>query len=73
MGFDDLLKGVNAKDLLDKGMDFVKDNATEEAIKGLIEKCKGMGLADNEIVAKIVDKFDIAKDVAEKYLSKFLK
>lgn len=68
MGLDDLLKSDAAKNLLDKGMDFVKENATEEGIKALVEKCKGMGLADNEIVAKIVDKFDIAKDLAEKYL-----
>ena len=62
-----------AKDLLDKGLDFVKENVTEEAIEELIKKCKEMGLTENETVAKLVDKFDLAKDVAEKYLGKYLK
>lgn len=73
MGFADLLKSEAAKDLLDKGLDFVKENATEEAIEELIKKSKEMGLTENETVAKLVDKFDLAKDVAEKYLGKYLK
>lgn len=73
MGLADLLKSEAAQDLLDKGLDFVKENVTEEAIKELIEKCKEMGLTENETVAKLVDKFDLAKDVAEKYLGKYLK
>ena len=73
MGLADLLKSEKAQDLLDKGLDFVKENVTEEAIKELIEKCKEMGLTENETVAKLVDKFDLAKDVAEKYLVKYLK
>ena len=73
MGLADLLKSEAAKDLLDKGLDFVKDNVTEEAIEELIKKCKEMGLTENETVAKLVDKFDLAKDVAEKYLGKYLK
>jgi DNA-binding transcriptional regulator YhcF (GntR family) len=73
MGLADLLKSEKAQDLLDKGLDFVKENVTEEAIKELIEKCKEMGLTENETVAKLVDKFDLAKDVAEKYLGKYLK
>ena len=32
-----------------------------------------MGLTENETVAKLADKFDLAKDVAEKYLGKYLK
>ena len=73
MGLGDLLKNDTAQDLLGKGLDLVKEHATEEGIEALIKKCKEMGLADNEIVAKLIDKFDIAKDVAEKYLSKYLK
>ena len=73
MGLADLLKSEKAQDLLDKGLDFVKENVTEGAIKELIEKCKEMGLTENETVAKLVDKFDLAKDVAEKYLGKYLK
>ncbi len=73
MGLSDLLKSEAAKDLLDKGLDFVKENVTEEAIEELIKKCKDMGLTENETVAKLVDKFDLAKDVAEKYLGKYLK
>ena len=73
MGLADLLKSEKAQDLLDKGLDFVKENVTEEAIKELIEKCKEMGLTENETVAKLVDQFDLAKDVAEKYLGKYLK
>ena len=73
MGLSDLLKSEAAKDLLDKGLDFVKGNVTEEAIEELIKKCKDMGLTENETVAKLVDKFDLAKDVAEKYLGKYLK
>lgn len=73
MGLADLLKSEKAQDLLDKGLDFVKENVTEEAIKELIEKCKEMGLTENETIAKLVDKFDLAKDVAEKYLGKYLK
>lgn len=73
MGLADLLKSEAAKDLLDKGLDFVKENVTEEAIEELIKKCKDMGLTENETVAKLVDKFDLAKDVAEKYLGKYLK
>lgn len=73
MGLADLLKSDAAKDLLDKGLDFVKENVTEEAIEELIKKCKEMGLTENETVAKLVDKFDLAKDVAEKYLGKYLK
>ena len=73
MGLSDLLKNEAAKDLLDKGLDFVKENVTEEAIEELIKKCKDMGLTENETVAKLVDKFDLAKDVAEKYLGKYLK
>ena len=73
MGLADLLKSDAAKDLLDKGLDFVKENVTEEAIEELIKKCKDMGLTENETVAKLVDKFDLAKDVAEKYLGKYLK
>ena len=73
MGLADLLKSEKAQELLDKGLDFVKENVTEEAIKELIEKCKEMGLTENETVAKLVDKFDLAKDVAEKYLGKYLK
>lgn len=69
----DLLKSEAAQDLLDKGLDFVKENVTEEAIEELINKCKEMGLTENETVAKLVDKFDLAKDVAEKYLGKYLK
>lgn len=56
MGLADLLKSEKAQDLLDKGLDFVKENVTEEAIKELIEKCKEMGLTENETVAKLVDK-----------------
>ena len=73
MGLADLLKSEAAQDLLDKGLDFVKENVTEEAIEELIKKCKDMGLTENETVAKLVDKFDLAKDVAEKYLAKYLK
>ena len=73
MGLTDLLKSEAAQDLLDKGLDFVKENVTEEAIEELINKCKEMGLTENETVAKLVDKFDLAKDVAEKYLGKYLK
>ena len=73
MGLSDLLKSEAAQDLLDKGLDFVKENVTEEAIEELINKCKEMGLTENETVAKLVDKFDLAKDVAEKYLGKYLK
>ena len=73
MGLADLLKSEKAQDLLDKGLDFVKENVTEEAIKELIEKCKEMALTENETVAKLVDKFDLAKDVDEKYLRKYLK
>lgn len=73
IGLSDLLKSEAAKDLLDKGLDFVKENVTEEAIEELIKKCKDMGLTENETVAKLVDKFDLAKDVAEKYLGKYLK
>ena len=72
MGLSDLLKSEAAQDLLDKGLDFVKENVTEEAIEELINKCKEMGLTENETVAKLVDKFDLAKDVAEKYLGKYL-
>ena len=71
MGLADLLKSDEAKDLLGKGLDFVKENVTEEAIEELVKKCKEMGLTENETVAKLVDKFDIAKDVAEKYLKKY--
>ena len=73
MGIADLLKSDAAKDLLDKGLDLVKENLTEEAVEELIKKCKEMGLTENETVAKLIDKFDIAKDVAEKYLKKYLK
>ena len=73
MGLADLLKSDAAQDLLDKGLDFVKENVTEEAIEELINKCKEMGLTENETVAKLVDKFDLAKDVAEKHLGKYLK
>lgn len=73
MGLGDLLKSDAAQDLLDKGLDFIKENVTEEAIEELIDKCKEMGLTENETVAKLIDKFDIAKDVAEKYLAKYLK
>ena len=73
MGLADLLKSEAAQDLLDKGLDFVKENVTEEAIEELINKCKEMGLTENETVAKLVDKFDLAKDVAEKFLGKYLK
>ena len=72
MGLADLLKSDAAKDLLDKGLDFVKENVTEETIEELIKKCKEMGLTENETVAKLVDKLDLAKDVAEKYLKKYL-
>ena len=73
MGLADLLKSDAAQDLLDKGLDLVKEHATEEGIEALINKCKEMGLTENETVAKLIDKFDIAKDVAEKYLAKYLK
>ena len=73
MGLADLLKSEAAQDLLDKGLDLVKEHATEEGIETLIKKCKEMGLSDNETVAKLIDKFDLAKDVAEKYLGKYLK
>lgn len=73
MGLGDLLKSEKTQDLLDKGLDFVKEHATEEGIEALIAKCKEMGLTENETVAKLVDKFDLAKDVAEKYLRKYLK
>ena len=73
MGLADLLKSDAAQDLLDKGLDFVKENVTEEAIEELINKCKEMGLTENETVAKLVDIFELAKDVAEKYLGKYLK
>lgn len=73
MGLGDLLKSDMAKDLLDKGLDLVKENVTEEAIEELIKKCKEMGFTENETVAKLVDNFDLAKDVAEKYLVKYLK
>ena len=73
MGLGDLLKGEAAQNLLDKGLDIVKEHATEEGIESLIKKCKEMGLTENETVAKLIDKFDIAGDVAEKYLAKYLK
>ena len=73
MGLTDLLKSDAAQGLLDKGLDLVKEHATEEGIEALIKKCKEMGLTENETVAKLIDKFGIAGDVAEKYLAKYLK
>ena len=73
MGLGDLLKSEAAQELLDKGLDRVKEHATEEGIEALIKKGKEMGLTENETVAKLIDKFDIAGDVAEKYLAKYLK
>ena len=43
MGLGDLLKSEKAQDLLDKGLDLVKEHATEEGIEALITKCKEMG------------------------------
>ena len=73
MGLADLLKSDAAQDLLDKGLDLVKEHATEEGIEALIKKCKELGLTENETVAKLIDKFDLSKYVAEKYLKKYLK
>lgn len=73
MGLGDLLKSDVAQDLLGKGLDLAKEHATEEGIEALVKKCKEMGLTENETVSKLIDKFDLAKDVAEKYLKKYLK
>ena len=73
MELGDLLKNDAAQDLLNKGLNLVKEHATEEGIEALIKKCKEMGLTENETVSKLIDKFDLAKDVAEKYLGKYLK
>ena len=43
MGLGDFLKSEAGKDLIDKGLDFLKENVTEEAIDELIEKCKEKG------------------------------
>ena len=40
MGLADLLKSDEAKDLLGKGLDFVKENVTEEAIEELVKNAK---------------------------------
>ena len=52
MGLGDLLKSEKAQDLLDKGLDLVKEHATEEGIEALIAKCKEMGLTDEQIMQR---------------------
>ena len=49
MGLSDLLKSEAAQDLLDKGLDFVKENVTEEAIEELINKCKECSYINSRI------------------------
>ena len=73
MGLMDLLKSDEAKDLLDKGLDMLKDNVTEEAIEKLIDKLEDMGLTENEMVKKLMDQFDLSAADAEKYLKKYVK
>ena len=73
MGIMDLLKSDEAKDLLDKGLDKIKDNLAEEAIEKLIDKCEEKGLTENEIVKTLMDKFDLSTKDAEKYLKKYVK
>ena len=73
MGLKDLLKNDDVKDLLDKGLDMLKDNVTEEAIEKLIDKCEEMGLTKNDTIEKLMDKFNISAADAEKYLKKYVK
>ena len=73
MGIMDLLKSDDAKDLLDKGLDMLKDNVTEEAIEKLVDKLEDMGLTENEMVKKLMDQFDLSASDAEKYLKKYVK
>ena len=67
MGLGDLLKSEAAQELLDKGLDLVKEHATEEGIEALIKKCKEMGLTENETVAKLIDKFDYGKPSVRRF------
>lgn len=73
MGLGDLLKNDDVKDLLDKGLDFVKENVTEEAIEELLEKCEKLGLTENDTIEKLMDKFNISASDAEKYIKKYVK
>lgn len=73
MGIMDLLKSDDAKDLLDKGLDILKDNVTEETIEKLIDKLEDMGLTENEMVKKLMEQFDLSAADAEKYLKKYVK
>ena len=73
MGLMDLLKNDDVKDLLDKGLDKLKDNLAEEAIEKLINKSEDMGLTENEMIKKLMDQFDLSAKDAEKYLKKYVK
>ena len=73
MGIMDLIKSDDAKDLLDKGLDMLKDNVTEETIEKLIDKLEDMGLTENEMVKKLMEQFDLSAADAEKYLKKYVK
>ena len=73
MGLADLLKNDDVKDLLDKGLDKLKDNVTEEAIEKLIDKLEESGLTENDMVEKLMDQFDISTADAEKYIKKYVK
>ena len=73
MGLKDLLKNDDVKDLLDKGLDKLKDNVTEEAIEKLIDKFEEMNLTENDMVEKLMNQFNLSTADAEKYLKKYVK
>lgn len=73
MGLKDLLKNDDVKDLLDKGLDKLKDNVTEEAIEKLIDKLEESGLTENDMIENLMDKFNISDADAKKYIKKYVK
>ena len=40
----------------------------EKGILGTIDICRDLGLDNNEIITRIIDKFSITQDEAEKYM-----
>lgn len=58
------------KDGIDKGLQQGIEQGREEGIKALIESFKELGISEDIIIQKLIDKYDLTEDKAKEYINK---
>lgn len=57
--------------ILEIGKEIGKEIEKERGVKSVVELCKEFGVSKEETIIKVIDKFEIDLEEAEKYLEKF--